>query len=301
MEHSRFATSLLLLGHEETHRVLCRRCSIYEDFQMTQQSYQRSVNILKTLTESTSNNLIEVYRPGYVNRVDRVQSLRYYGLLTALTLKIDINSMPETQIPDLDVTSSKVERMTAIRDMEWKSPRKQIDFYMRTSTSPLTHIVSISLLNRLPYYQVNLLQYLSNNGLLEIGNDCIIYARITDVGYGLLRSSDSVVIWGSAKEEITVLPDEQAEVTTAGNFTWIVEEDQQLIMPSNPNRLQATFVNNSNTTIFISYTPTGNVNSGIALLPSGGTYEINLSNPYRGNVYAKALSGSGQLIGMEAV
>jgi hypothetical protein len=266
-----------------------------------QQSYQRSVNILRSFNESSGSTMLELYRPGYVNPMDRVQSLRYYGYINALRLKIDINSMPETELPNLDIGASKIERIAAIRDMEWKSPRKQLDLFFKTSNHPLTHIVSISLLNRLPFYQVNLLQYLSDSGILEIANDGVLYGRIEDVGYGLLRGTDSVVIWGSAREEITTLPTEQKTISTATNFQWTITDTEQVILSSNPNRLQATFVNNSNSIVLLSYIPMGNTNGGIMLLPGGGTYEINESNPYKGVIYAKTTSGNAQLTGMEAV
>jgi len=55
------------------------------------------------------------------------------------------------------------------------------------------------------------------------------------------------------------------------------------IMPANPARVYASIVNNSLNWVYLSKTENlGVVNQGIPLAPLGGSYEINLNNPYFG-------------------
>lgn len=266
-----------------------------------QQSYSRSVNILKSFSKNTANSRILLYQPGLVSPYDRVATLRYYGFITDLRVKIDINSLVESPIPNLEVTSSRTERITAVRDMEWKGARKQLDLFLRTSTVGWTNIASVSLLNRTPYYHLNLLGYLSDTGAFCIGNDAALAAQITDVGYGLLNAGDYLSFFGSVREEVTVLADQGTQISFSTDFNWDVNSQSALILPANPNRLQATFVNTSlEHEIFLSYNPIATVGSGIALMRGGGSYEINSSNLYRGAISAVSL-GDATLTAIEAV
>ncbi|MBD2095126.1 hypothetical protein H6F90_08155 [Trichocoleus sp. FACHB-591] len=136
-----------------------------------QQAYSRNVSILKSFTSGTGNSMVQLYAPSSVSKWDRTATIRYYGFITSLRLKVDINSLSESQIPRLDIIADRTERITSVRDMEWKEPRKQIDFFLKTSQIDWTQIASISLLNRLPYYHVNLLHYLTDGSSFEVGND----------------------------------------------------------------------------------------------------------------------------------
>jgi hypothetical protein len=216
-------------------------------------------------------------------------------------VKIDINSLEESPIPNLDVTSSRSDRITAVRDMEWKSPRKQLDLFLRNSTSGWTNIASVSLLNRTPYYHLNLLGYLSDTGAFCIGNDSALAAQITDVGYGLLNAGDYLSFFGSVREEVTVLADQGTQISFSTDFNWDVNSESALILPANPNRLQATFVNTSlEHEVYLSYNPVAVAGRGIALMRGGGSYEINSFNLYRGAISAVS-TGDATLTAIEAV
>lgn len=268
---------------------------------IVQQAYSRNVSIVKSFTSATGTSMVSLYAPGSVSKWDRTATIRFYGFITSLRMKVDINSLPESTIPQLNLTDDQTARITAVRDMEWKSPRKQIDFFIKTSQIGWTQIASLSLLNRLPYYHVNLLQYLTDGTAFEVGNDARLAARIVDVGYGLLNTTDNLTIFGSAQEEATALPSDEPEISYANDFSWDLTAQSQMILPANPNRLQATFVNHSETqNIYLSYSGIAQQGKGIPLLKGGGTYEINKFNPYRGAIAAIA-TGASTLVGMEAV
>lgn len=265
-----------------------------------QQSYSRTQQILSSFSQGQSGLRI-IYQPSAISPYDRVQTLRFYGFITSLRMKVEINSLAEADLPNLEADSSRLERITALRNMEWKSPRKQITFFLKTSRTPWEPIFDVSLLNRLPYYQVNLLPYLTDNISFDTSNDCLIGAQITNAGYGLLEGTDRITLYGSVREEITTLPTDSKEISFATPHAWATNTTSQLILPANPNRQQVTLVNRSLTDeIFINYGGMAELNKGITLMRGGGSYEINLSNLYRGAISAISANPA-QLTGIEAV
>lgn len=267
-----------------------------------QQIYSRSAQILQRFTVDTGSNMQVIYEPAVVSPWDRVNTLRYYGFITDLRMKVQISSIAESEIPNMGVESSRTDRLIAVRDMEWKSARKELELFLETSRQPLTNVARVSLLNRQPFYTINLLPYFTDNGVVNIANDARISARIKNAGYGLLQGSDEVVMYGSVKEEVTTLPEEEAIISSCQSHGWTIGTGNAQILPSNPNRLQLTLVNRgSEGTIFINYGNLAELGKGIALLPNGGSYEINYTNPYKGMISAVADSTGSQLSGMECV
>jgi hypothetical protein len=266
-----------------------------------QQTYSRTQQILVPFSESDATGFRAIYVPSAISPYDRVQTLRFYGFITSLRMKVDINSIQESVLPNLEADASRTERLTALRDMEWRSPRKQISFYLKTAYVDWQPIFDISLLNRLPYYQVNLLPYLTDNISFDTSNDCQLGARITDAGYGLLSGEDRITLYGSVREEITTLPTDAKEISFGTPHSWTANSNSQLILPANSNRLQATLINTSLTNeVFLNYGGMASLGEGITLMRGGGSYEINLSNMYRGAI--SAISANPAVItGIEAV
>ncbi|HEY9663801.1 MAG TPA: hypothetical protein V6C65_35585, partial [Allocoleopsis sp.] len=135
------------------------------------ESYNRSFNILSRFTNEDGNQIKTIYEPGELTPYDIYTSLRYHGLVTDLRVKVDVSSIAEAGIPDISLLSSPSEKVKAARELEWNSPRKELRLYLATSNQPQCHIATISLLNRRPYYHVNLMPYLSDNGVFNIAND----------------------------------------------------------------------------------------------------------------------------------
>jgi hypothetical protein len=265
-----------------------------------QQTYSRTQQIL-TAFDADDASMRIIYQPSAISPYDRVQTLRFYGFITSLRMKVDIKSINEADLPDLEADSTRLERLTALRNMEWRSPRKQITFFMRTANVSWQPIFDISLLNRLPYYAVNLLPYLTDNISFDTSNDCLIAAQITNAGYGLLEGADRVTLYGSVREEITTLPTDSKEISFATPYSWTIDDISSLILPANPNRQQATLVNTSLTDeVFINYGGMASLGQGITLMRGGGSYEINLTNLYRGAISAISANPV-TLTGIEAV
>jgi hypothetical protein len=265
-----------------------------------QQTYSRTQQILTSFAQG-DDALRIIYQPSAISPYDRVQTLRFYGFVTSLRLRCDINSISEADMPNLDADASRTERLVALRDMEWKSPRKQISFFLKTSRVDWQPLFDVSLLNRLPYYQVNLLPYFTDNISFDTSNDCLIGAQITNAGYGLLQETDRVTIYGSVREEITTLPTDSKEISFATPYSWTINSTSRIIIPANPDRQQVTLVNSSLTDdCFINYGSSAELGKGITLMRGGGSYEINLSNLYRGAISAISTNPL-TLTGIEAV
>lgn len=265
-----------------------------------QQTYSRTQQILSAFAANDSSMRI-IYQPSAISPYDRVQTLRFYGFITSLRMKVDIQSINEQNLPDLESDATRLERLTALRDMEWKSARKQITFFLKTSNVPWQPIFDVSLINRLPYYSVNLLPYLTDNISFDTSNDCLIGAQITDAGYGLLEGADRVTLYGSVREEITTLPTDAKEIAFATPFSWTINSTSRIILPANPHRQQVTLVNNSFVNeAYINYGGMASLGEGITLMRGGGSYEINQSNLYRGAISAISANPL-TLTGIEAV
>lgn len=246
--------------------------------------------------------MVCIYEPGVITPWDYLQTVRFYGFITDLRLRVDIESIPEKPLPDLSVTQSRTERLSAMRDMEWKNERKEIGLFLETSGHPITKIASIALLNRVPYYHVNLMPYFTDNAVINVANDARIHACIEDAGFGLLQGQDEVVVFGSVKEEVTTLPEDERRIEFCQPYSFTVGTQSLQLLAANPNRLQATIVNrHTSAQVFLNYGNTATNGAGICLLPNGGSYEINRTNPYQGVVSAISSVAGATLSVLECV
>lgn len=269
---------------------------------MVQSIYSRSQTILKRFTSASANQIQVLYEPGFASPWDLLPTTRYCGFVTDLRAMVKIRSISEQELPELEVTSTRTERITAVRDMEWGGRRKEFALFLETSNAPVTHIASISLLNRIPYYHVNLMNYFTDNGIINVAADARILGGIVDAGYGLLQGTDELTIFGSVKEEVTTLPEEPRIIQYCQPLGWTIGTTSLQILPINENRLQVTFVNrHASAKIYLNYGTIAEVGKGICLLPNGGSYEINKSNPYQGVISAISDTLNATLTGLECV
>lgn len=268
---------------------------------MVVESYSRSVNILKPIGSHHESQILEIYRPGLLTPWDRSTTKRFYGFITDLRVKIDVNSIAEMPLPDLDLTTSRMERMTSIRDAEWNSPRMELAILLKTSTCPLTEIASLSLLNRRPYYQVNLMGYLTDNGIFAMANDASLYVRIKNVGWGTLYNRDNVTLFGAVKEECSVIPTSPQEISHSDSYRWQITAENNIILPANPQRKHVVLINKGDEPIYINYGLIATAEYGITLMPKGGSYELNKTNLYKGILSGITATGTSILTGIESV
>ena len=71
---------------------------------------------------------------------------------------------------------------------------------------------------------------------------------------------------------------------------------QQKILAANPARIYALLVNDGTDIIYLGMGIPATSGRGIRLNGSGGSYEINLTNPFQGELYAVAAAGTPDLL-----
>jgi len=74
---------------------------------------------------------------------------------------------------------------------------------------------------------------------------------------------------------------------------------QEKILDKNPARVYALLVNDGTEDIYLGMGIPAIVNRGIRVNNGGGSYEINLMNPWHGEIYAVAASGTPLLLIVE--
>lgn len=258
-----------------------------------QETYNRSVQIIEPITHENAGQISVIYETGYVSPWDITQSLKFYGFLTDLRARIDIRSLAESEIPDIPLGTSRTAKSEIVREMEYGSARYELELLIRNTYSGWMSLFNFSLLNRRPFYVVDLLSYLSNQPAFAVANDAMLGVRVVDVGYGSMQPGDSVNIFGCAREEVTSLPSEGEIITQSTENQTTIGTSSEIILAQTPLRKQAIVINRSDTAVVtLSYQPIATPNQGVVLYPKGGAYEINRTNLYRGALSAISTEAS---------
>ena len=252
-----------------------------------QETFNRTTQILREITQQNTDELHIIYDSAYVNPFDRASSLKFLGFVTDLRVKIDITSLSESTIPDIPLGATNAQKSTSIRDMEYGSQRFELQLLMRTTYQDWLPLFNFSLLNRRPFYVTDMMSYLTTQPAFAVASDAQLAIRIIDVGYGLLQGDDRLIIFGSAREEVTGLPSEGSLITQARHFSLDVDDSSELILQASNIRKGLTITNLSQThEVTLSYQPVAIAGDGIMLLPYGGSFTINTTNLYKGAISA---------------
>ena len=176
-----------------------------------------SVNRIKTIGISLSSNsdaMTIIYEnTGIVAGSEFLPDYKIVSFNTFIkNLKVfaSINSLDNAILPDFKIEDSDTDRLHKVLDIEWKSPRKQIDLFLQSNSKNWLPIGSTSLLNPAgyPFRIYNLMDLFTDNLALELGDNIRIGIKVKDVGYGLLANTDLVTIHGSYVEEIYLVTKE---------------------------------------------------------------------------------------------
>lgn len=168
-----------------------------------------SINVVKKIarkiTSADRDNIIVLF--DNVNPVPSIPSndiISINGFLKNLKGFSRIASLQEAQLPDIRLEDSEPERRIKALDIEWQSPRKQLDMLVSADGQNWIEIGSISLIRQqgYPYRMYSLLDFFTDGLADEFGDNGKAGCRIIDVGYGLLEENDVVTIHGSYLQEI---------------------------------------------------------------------------------------------------
>lgn len=198
-----------------------------------------------------------------------------------------IYSLNAVPFPVFKLEDSESEQLLTAINLEWKSPRIQLDVVVDIDNSlNWQRIAAYSLLNSDPYpYR----EYSVGNHFL--GNNSMLGLQVRNVGFGLLQNSvkgqDKVTAYANLIRHIIIekLIDTSSKI--ANNITTIAST----IVNSNPNRKGITFFNSSNKNIFIDTVDTVSITSHSVKLEPGDYYEAP-SPLYTGAYYGIVESGS---------
>lgn len=255
----------------------------------TQPVYSRAVQILKKLDSQTGGAITVIYQPGVVTPWDRTATLRWDGFLTDLRATVSVPSFPETDLPNLDASSSRTARIVAVRDQEWKSNRCELDLLMKTAYTGWIRLSTISVINRPPFFVVNLAPYLTDQVSSTIAPDAVLAVQLRDVGFGLLKGADFISIYGAVREQSIPVPNDGYEIIATQETTLNVGETTVTALAANPARKVATLINaSSDRTIYLSYAPVAQLGQGLQINPNGGVMNIDSTNLFKGAIAAVA-------------
>jgi len=259
--------------------------------------YNRNQPIALKLDSSSADRIITIFHcksdtedAGYLRNADHVV---LNGFIKTLRLKANIKSVAEVQLPNLSPEQSRTERLNLLRNLEWSSPRKEVNLYVAETFNNWFCIATVSLLNIQPFRIINLMEYLTENLAFELGTTGAVGISVHNAGYGLLDANDELVIHGSATTEVVVIPATIPPIEACTPYGWTVQTDSGLVLPAQQNSKQITFTNLGPGKVFLSVGKHAELNKGIALFPNGGSYEFNRSNyPFTLPIYAIASENS---------
>ena len=167
----------------------------------------QSFSIVERLPEA-STAIISIYSPSTTQVAE--ETVGYSGLLESLRLYSEINSLDDPGIPtDID-NLGDVEALESFKNFQWSSPRLHLNIMRRKGNSSWQMIGKTSLIGRKPFYQVDLMKYLTRQVVYRMAAGDSLGLQIEDAGFGLLTNIDNLTVFGEGLEEADlVLPADQ--------------------------------------------------------------------------------------------
>lgn len=174
-------------------------------------TYTETTVINRELVPSDLENVVSLYDTTLTARESAYRNAGYHVLinryLKSFKVTIDINSTAEIEIPDFNELATNLEINTALRNLEWDSPRKHLNLMLQTDGLNWKQKGIVSLLNRgdLPYYDADLMAFFTEGLAVELGEITKVGVQVQDVGYGWMTALDKILIYGSLVKEVTVI------------------------------------------------------------------------------------------------
>ncbi|RUT07274.1 hypothetical protein DSM106972_025350 [Dulcicalothrix desertica PCC 7102] len=261
----------------------------------------QSANIVKTINvkinSGNGNEVISLFDNSLNAFSDVIAKSAFVKNLKAFS---KISSLPAVRLPNFRLEDSESEKLYKALDIEFGSPRKQLDIFIG-SANDWSQIGSISLLNPsgYPYRMYNLLDFATDGLAAELEDGKSIGVQIIDVGYGGLQGNDTITIHGSVTQEY-VIPEKKNKVACSPiNKTITIAS--QIVVSENEDRQYVLLQNEGSQPITVSFGVLDfNYLEGVVIKPNGH-YEFTTKDfPFFGNIYAIAdIDNSSQLVGTE--
>lgn len=156
------------------------------------------------------NSIVTLYQNNHITvgseLIRGYKIISYNSFIKNLKAYADIKSLPPVDLPEISPEDSETQKTYKALEVEWKSPRKQMNLFISNNQSQWLPVGSQSLLNPsgYPYRIYDLIQIYTDNVAIELGDNSRLGCQIEDVGYDVLIGLDKIIIHGSFVEEIFV-------------------------------------------------------------------------------------------------
>jgi hypothetical protein len=258
--------------------------------------FNKAKTIVKTLDSTTGQVIIPIFAntltgnyPGQIVSVNAfVKNLKAHA---------KISSLAPVKLPNFTLEDSETDKLYKTLDIEWGGARKQLNLYISDNDTDWYQVGAISLLNPsgYPYRVYNLMDLITDNLAIELGENGRIGVQVQDVGYGALQTGDSITIHGSYVQEIAVDSD-SAVIQNTTDFEELVDVESTIILAANPLRKYVAFTNNGEHSIYLNLGETTTLGQGILLTPAGS---FDFDKPYFGVISAIAVNDISSISGIE--
>lgn len=195
-------------------------------------------------------------------------SVSTYGLIKTLTLRAELTSLEEVNVPEFDFPGNDLDRYTKSRDNTWTKARYQMDLCLRTDGGEWREYVSLSVQNHksIPYTSQPLLEYMSDGLAYGVSENTELGVRFKSAGFGLPSPNDRMTIFGEIHQEAQV---RSSVIESCTPKSWSINDSSSVIEPSDPLRRQVLIVNPSENAVWVSRSDTALIGAGLVILPGG--------------------------------
>jgi len=148
-----------------------------------------NVAILKEVNSTNFAELHTLYTP----------KPGYSGFVTALTLRVNIKSIPAAEFPAIpnDTPVDAIEQM--FEELEETLEFKQLKILLKKGSDPWVWWGELRVFNKHPYYQVDMMAYYTQANTIDLAEDLSLGLQLFP-GH-ILAANDKITIFGTVIEE----------------------------------------------------------------------------------------------------
>ncbi|MBW4480348.1 MAG: hypothetical protein KME54_26800 [Tolypothrix brevis GSE-NOS-MK-07-07A] len=259
-------------------------------------TFNKAKTIVKSLDSTTGQLIIPVFANTLTGNYPG-QLISVNAFVKNLKAHAKISSLAPVKLPNFTLEDSETDKLYKTLDIEWGSARKQLNLYISDNDTDWYQVGAISLLNPsgYPYRIYNLMDLITDNLAIELGENGRIGVQVQDVGYGALQTGDNITIHGSYVQEIAV-DSGSAVLQNTNDFEELVDIVNTIILATNPMRKYVAFTNNGDNPIYLNLGDTATLGQGIYLTPAGS---FDFDKPYFGAISAIAANDISSVSGVE--
>jgi hypothetical protein len=277
---------------------------------VTLQSASRTYTISRKILPSDGENILTIVN----NDIDLFRS-RYpslpgdawvNGFVSELYCYAEINSLPDTVMPEYDLGDSQSTKLAKTLQLEWGSQRFHLCLWTTDKKNPSATdwnlVGMLSLMNPMgfPYRRYRPLDLLTDELARGLGEDSKIGVSIKNVNFGLPNSSDTIVIDGTWRQEVVLLQPDFMPLIVQGSVqavqvfdvtnTGTIGLTKRAILTTRAGRVSGSIKNTHASQFLYIKRDSAVTNSSYdtSIAPNGTAY---LEQGYQGEIWAVGSAG----------